>query len=310
MKKLFKIFSILALTSLLFSCADGLTESENKTSQFSRGAIDSSLPKVEEGYLRINYLGKTATDLWIWDDFDKSEIEKCSSWTSPGVLKTGTNGDFVYFDVKLSSSPVLVSFIVRSEPSDAGKLTGNMTFLFPSKYSEIFVNASGIYIDAECTKQASGLANAIITGEFKIETTISGITLTKENTKILKADGTEIQISSISSSIITVSESLKEAGTVYVQYEDALGTDERIANFDSSLIDEWFGNADVSTFGYKNGVFKTWAPFASDVKVLLFAEAKDVLSDSYKLAETIPMTRNADGTWQTENVSSTVGSNK
>ena len=62
MKKIFKIFSILALASLLFSCADGLTESENKTSQFSRGAIDSSLPKVEEGYLRINYLGKTATD--------------------------------------------------------------------------------------------------------------------------------------------------------------------------------------------------------------------------------------------------------
>ena len=312
MKKIFKIFSILALTSLLFSCADGLTESENKTSQFSRGAIDSSLPKVEEGYLRINYLGKTATDLWIWDDFDKSEIEKCSSWTSSGVLKTGTNGDFVYFDVKLSSSPALVSFIVRSEPSDAGKLTGNMTFLFPSKYSEIFVNASGIYIDAECTKQASGLANAIITGEFKIETTISGITLTKENTKILKADGTEIQISSISSSIITVSESLKEAGTVYVQYKDALGTDERIANFDSSLIDEWFGDVDVSTFGYKNGVFKTWAPFASDVKVLLFAEAEDAVSgNSYKLAaEPIPMTRNADGTWQTENVSSTVGSNK
>ena len=312
MKKLFKIFSILALTSLLFSCADGLTESENKASQFSRGAVDSSLSKVEEGYLRINYLGKTATDLWIWDDFDKSEIEKCSSWTSPGVLKTGTNGDFVYFDVKLSSSPALVSFIVRSEPSDAGKLTGNMTFLFPSKYSEIFVNASGIYIDAKCTKQASGLANAIITGEFKIETTISGITLTTDNTKILKSDKkTEIKISSIMANVITVSESLKEAGTVYVQYEDALGKDERIANFDSSLIDEWFGDADVSTFGYKSGVFKTWAPFASDVKVLLFAEAKDVLSDSYKLAaEPIPMTRNADGTWQTENVSSTVGSNK
>ena len=50
MKKIFKIFSILALTALLFSCADGLTESENKTSQFSRGTVDSSLPKVEDGY--------------------------------------------------------------------------------------------------------------------------------------------------------------------------------------------------------------------------------------------------------------------
>ena len=71
MKKIFKIFSILALTSLLFSCADGLDENESRISTGSRAAVDSSLPNVEDGYLRINYLGKTATDLWIWDDFDK-----------------------------------------------------------------------------------------------------------------------------------------------------------------------------------------------------------------------------------------------
>ena len=108
MKKIFKIFSILALTSLLFSCADGLDENESRISTGSRAAVDSSLPNVEDGYLRINYLGTRAADLWIWDDFDKSEIEKCSSWTSPGVLKTGTNGDFVYFDVKLMIENYLI----------------------------------------------------------------------------------------------------------------------------------------------------------------------------------------------------------
>ena len=315
MKKIFKIFSILALTSLLFSCADGLTESENKTSQFSRGAIDSSLPKVEEGYLRINTLSTTADNIWIWNDFDSEALSECVDFnTIPGGFpKTGKNGDFVYFDIKLIDAPQQVGFIIRKGSS---KLSGesDIIFLFPGKYNEIYLkNGSGtIYIDPECTKTPSGLASAVITGENKIKATVSGITLTTNNTKILKSDKkTEINISSISANVITVSESLKEAGTVYVQYEDALGTDERIANFDSSLIDEWFGNADVSTFGYKNGVFKTWAPFASDVKVLLFAEAKDAVSgNSYKVAETIPMTRNADGTWQTENVSSTVGSNK
>ena len=315
MKKIFKIFSILALTSLLFSCADGLTESENKTSQFSRGAIDSSLPKVEEGYLRINTLSTTADNIWIWNDFDSEALSECVDFnTIPGGFpKTGKNGDFVYFDIKLIDAPQQVGFIIRKGSS---KLSGesDIIFLFPGKYNEIYLkNGSGtIYIDPECTKTPSGLASAVITGDNKIKTTVSGITLTTDNTKILKSDKkTEINISSISANVITVSESLKEAGTVYVQYKDALGMDERIANFDSSLIDEWFGNADVSTFGYKNGVFKTWAPFASDVKVLLFAEAKDAVSgNSYKVAETIPMTRNADGTWQTENVSSTVGSNK
>ena len=314
MKKLFKIFSILALTSLLFSCADGLTESENKTSQFSRGAIDSSLKAVEDGYLRINTLSTTADNIWIWNDFDPDALSECVNFnTIPGGFpKTGKNGDFVYFDIKLIDAPQQVGFIIRKGSS---KLSGesDIIFLFPGKYNEIYLkDGSGtIYINPECTKTPSGLASAVITGENKIKATVSDITLTTENTKILKSDKTtEIKISSISANVITVSESLKEAGTVYVQYKDTLGTDERIANFDSSLIDEWFGNADVSTFGYKNGVFKTWAPFASDVKVLLFAEAKDVLSDSYKVAETIPMTRNADGTWQTENVSSTVGSNK
>ena len=314
MKKLFKIFSILALTSLLFSCADGLTESENKTSQFSRGAIDSSLKAVEDGYLRINTLSTTADNIWIWNDFDPDALSECVNFnTIPGGFpKTGKNGDFVYFDIKLIDAPQQVGFIIRKGSS---KLSGesDIIFLFPGKYNEIYLkDGSGtIYINPECTKTPSGLASAVITGENKIKATVSDITLTTENTKILKSDKTtEIKISSISANVITVSESLKEAGTVYVQYKDALGMDERIANFDSSLIDEWFGNVDVSTFGYKNGVFKTWAPFASDVKVLLFAEAKDVLSDSYKVAETIPMTRNADGTWQTENVSSTVGSNK
>ena len=314
MKKIFKIFSILALTALLFSCADGLTESENKASQFSRGTVDSSLQAVQDGYLRINTLSTTADNIWIWNDFDSEALSECVDWnTIPGGFpKTGKNGDFVYFDIKLIDAPQQVGFIIRKGSS---KLSGesDIIFLFPGKYNEIYLkDGSGtIYINPECTKTPSGLASAVITGENKIKATVSGITLTTDNTKILKSDKTtEIKISSISANVITVSESLKEAGTVYVQYKDALGMDERIANFDSSLIDEWFGDADVSTFGYKNGVFKTWAPFASDVKVLLFAEAKDVLSDSYKVAETIPMTRNADGTWQTENVSSTVGSNK
>ncbi|MDD6655174.1 MAG: alpha-amylase family glycosyl hydrolase [Treponema sp.] len=315
MKKLFKIFSILALTALLFSCADGLTESENKTSQFSRGTVDSTLSKVKDGYLRINTLSTTADNIWIWNDFDSEALSECVDWnTIPGGFpKTGKNGDFVYFDIKLIDAPQQVGFIIRKGSS---KLSGesDIIFLFPGKYNEIYLkDGSGtIYINPECTKTPSGLASAVITGENKIKATVSGITLTTDNTKILKSDKkTEIKISSIMANVITVSESLKEAGTVYVQYEDALGMDERIANFDSSLIDEWFGNADVSTFGYKNGVFKTWAPFASDVKVLLFAEAKDVLSDSYKLAaEPIPMTRNADGTWQTENVSALIGSNK
>ena len=295
MKKIFKIFSILALTSLLFSCADGLDESKDVNSSVSRGVVDSSLPKVEDGYLRINTLATNADNLWIWNDFDPSATAECKEWndvTGGYKSKTGKNGDFVYFDVKLIDAPQQVGFIVRKGST---KLSGeaDVIYLFAAKYNEIFLKkGSGtIYIDAACTKTPSGLASAKITDEFKITAEISGITLTKENTKIFKSDKTtEIEISSIISKTIQVSESLKEVGTVYVQYTDSNGTDMRIANFDSALIDKWFSEVDISKFGYKDGVFTTWAPLASTAKVLLFAKAEDAVSgDTYQVAAEIPM---------------------
>ena len=154
----------------------------------------------------------------------------------------------------------------------------------------------------------------MITGENTISATIKGITLSKENTKVFKADGTtEIEIASISGGEISVSKSLKETGTVYVQYSDEKGTDKRVANFDPKLIDEWFdvGKEEIETFGYKNGVFTTWAPLSTSAKVLLFENADDAVSGTgYKVAAEIPMSRSKNGTWNIKNVSSTVGSNK
>lgn len=152
----------------------------------------------------------------------------------------------------------------------------------------------------------------MITGENTISATIKGITLSKENTKVFEADGTtEIEIASISGGEISVSKSLKETGTVYVRYSDEKGTDKRVANFDPKLIDEWFdvGKEEIETFGYKNGVFTTWAPLSSSAKVLLFENADDAVSGTgYKVAAEIPMSRSKNGTWKSGNVS--VGSNK
>ena len=172
MKKIFKIFSILALTSLLFSCADGLDENESRISTGSRAAVDSSLKSVEQGYLRINTLATNADNLWIWNDFDPSATAECKEWndvTGGYKSKTGKNGDFVYFDVKLIDAPQQVGFIVRKGST---KLSGesDIIYLFPAKYNEIFLKkGSGtIYIDAACTKTPSGLESAKITDEFKI----------------------------------------------------------------------------------------------------------------------------------------------
>ncbi len=320
MKKITGIIAAVFAGAMLFSCANGLdggTENNGRASREATGTnkVDETLTPVAEGYLRINTLLTDAKDLWIWNDFDPSATALCKNWTENAFPITGKNGDFVYADIKLQDAPQQVSFILRKVPGDNGKLTGDITFLFPAKYNEIFLkDGSGkIYIDSACTEEPTGLASAMITGENTISATAKGISLSTENTKVFKADGTtEIEIASISGSTITVSESLKETGTVYVQYADENGTDKRVANFDSELMDEWFNvdESEIAKFGYKDGVFTTWAPLSSSAKVLLFESADTVSGDGYKVAATIPMTRQPNGTWKTEDVSSTVGANK
>lgn len=321
MKRTTGLIAALFACALIFSCANGLDSGEENTAKNSREAaktnnVDKTLPEVGKGYLRINTLDTSAKDLWIWNDFDPSATALCKSWTETAFPITGRNGDFVYADIKLQNAPQQVGFILRKAPDNNGKLTGDIIYLFPAKYNEIFLKAGGgtIYIDSNFEKEPSGLASAMITGENTISATIKGIALSKENTKVFEADGTtEIEIASISGSEISVSKSLKETGTVYVQYSDEKGTDKRVANFDPKLIDEWFdvGKEEIETFGYKNGVFTTWAPLSSSAKVLLFENADDAVSGTgYKVAAEILMSRSKNGTWKTENVSSTVGSNK
>lgn len=323
MKRTTGLIAALFASALIFSCANGLDSGAESTAKNSREAaktnnVDETLSKVAKGYLRINTLSETADNLWIWNDFDPSATAECKDWnTKPGGFKiTGKNGDFKYADIKLLDAPQQVGFIVRDK--DNNKLSGkeDIIYLFPAKYNEIFLKAGGgtIYIDSNFETEPSGLASAMITGENTISATIKGITLSKENTKVFEADGTtEIEIASISGSEISVSKSLKETGTVYVQYSDEKGTDKRVANFDPKLIDEWFdvGMEEIETFGYKNGVFTTWAPLSSSAKVLLFENADDAVSGTgYKVAAEISMRRSKNGTWKAENVSSTVGSNK
>ena len=275
--------------------------------------IDETLPPPAEGYIRINTLSTNADNLWIWNDFDSEATSKCTSWDAAGsgYPITGTNGSFVYADIKLIDAPEQLGFIIRKGST---KLSGDadVIFIFPSKYNEIFLkNGNGtIYVDKDLTKLPKGLASATITDETKITANISGITLSKENLKVYKADGTtEVEIESISDNKITLkSHSLKTDGTVLLAYTDELGTDKRMASFSSTLVDSWFVVDDISDFGYHNGIFKTWAPLATSAKVLLFADASKVTAG--EVTAEIPMTRNVDGTWETDESSTKVGTNK
>ena len=296
-----KLISVLfsAVAAVFLSCSDGGSS--------DGGSNSTVLPSPENGYFRVNYLGN-ASELWLWDDFDSSEIAKCSDWKSPAFPMTGKNGSFTYADIKLAESPVQVSFIVRSEPGDKGNLTGDLCFLFPSKYSEVFVKGKSIYIDKDCSQVAKGLVSATIKGETLIELKLDGgVKASKDNVKI-EANGNPLTLSSVGSSgTIIVEENLKETGAVSVIFTDENGSDVRTAVPDGSLVDEWYALDDISVLGYKDGIFTTWAPLSAKVQVLLFSDASAAKKGEPSV-DPIDMTRQSDGTWKTSSVD--IGSNK
>ena len=304
--------SLLALCIGLSGCSDGINSNPGTSTDKNGMSVDPNLPSVQEGQIRINCAYSNAQNLWVWDDFAASEIAKCPSdgWsTSPAVTLTGTNGDFKYFDVNLADNPKQVSFIIRSAKGD-NKLTGDLIFIFPNKYNEIYVVDGKIMVTTsdKSTGKVSlsnpkGLASGSIVDENTIKLIGDGITISKENVIVKNGDKT-LDVSSISEMTLTTSDNLKNYGMVDVSYTDEMGTDTITAIPDDTLLDEWF-NMDITKLGYADGVFTTWAPLASKVQVLLYETAASLDDSAYKPKE-IPLTRQPDGTWKTEDVSADV----
>ena len=309
--------ALLALGIGLSGCSDGINSNPGTPTDKNGMSVDPNLPSVQEGQIRINCAYPKAQNLWVWDDFAASEIAKCPSdgWsTSPAVTLTGTNGDFKYFDVNLADNPKQVSFIIRSAKGD-NKLTEDLIFIFPNKYNEIYVVDGKIMVTTsdKSTGKVSlsnpkGLASGSIVDENTIKLVGDGISLSDKNITVKNGDKI-LTVSSISGMTLTTSESLKNYGMVEVSYIDEMGTDTITAIPDDTLLDEWFNMKDITKLGYADGVFTTWAPLASKVSVLLYKTA-DSLGDSTYSPKEIPMTRQPDGTWKTEDVSGDVLGNK
>ena len=305
--------ALLSLGIGLSGCSDGINSNPGTSTDKNGMSVDPNLLSVQEGQIRINCAYSNAQNLWVWDDFAASEVDKCADWnTSDAVTLTGTNGDFKYFDVKLADNPKQVSFIIRSAKGN-NKLTEDLIFIFPNKYNEIYVVDGKIMVTTsdKSTGKVSlsnpkGLASGSIVDENTIKLIGDGISLSDKNITVKNGDKT-LTVSSISGMTLTTSESLKNYGMVEVSYTDEMGTDTITAIPDDTLLDNWF-NMDITKLGYADGVFTTWAPLASKVQVLLYETAAS-LGDSTYLPKEISMSRQTDGTWKTEDVAGDVSGN-
>ena len=266
------VFTLVVSMLFLFAC-DGATESNT----------DNNSIALKDGCLRINFTGsKTPMGAWIWGDFDKSEIAKCTAWGDKAFPLTGKSGKFFIFDIKLLDNPAQVSFIILGD--EWSKLSGNgdITFKFPKKYKEIWVDTSGkIWVDAAQTKEPVGFVSGSITGGSEITITMTGISsVTATDFEVTDKNGNPINVTNATTTKLTIDSTdyIKKAPYTVVYTNTDKNKDTVVANIASELLDEEFAY-DGNDLGWHYGVAKVWAPLATKAEILIYDDMETAKAD-------------------------------
>ena len=266
------VFALVVSMLFLFAC-DGATESNT----------DNNSIALKDGCLRINFTGsKTPMGAWIWGDFDKSEIAKCTAWGDKAFPLTGKSGNFFIFDIKLLDNPAQVSFIILGDEWSKLSGDGDITFKFPKKYKEIWVDTSGkIWVDAAQTKEPVGFVSGSITGGSEITITMTGISsVTATDFEVTDKNGNPINVTNATTTKLTIDSTdyINKAPYTVVYTDTDKNKDTVVANIASSLLDAEFAY-EGNDLGWHNGVAKVWAPLATKAEILIYNDMKTAKAD-------------------------------
>ena len=299
------ILTLFSLSILFLSC--GVKEDE---------ILPKAPDEIQDGYVRVNFENSEGIwSVWAWKDIDSSEKSKCKTWPN-GIPFTYTNGNYICVDIKLNENPNCVGLIIVNNTGKKGSGDNDVLFYFPKKYNEIYIkNGQGtIYVDKECTREPVGTSAANITGTRKITLNCNGVTLSDNTISLKDRNGNDVAISNYSGNVITTSENIKSIYASKAPFslsavDDEGNTDIVTVGIDGALVESWFGTNAVDELissGSKMGVtisgnkasFKTWAPIAAKVTLLLFKDANQLKNPD----STEEMSLSGAGFWTIENV--------
>ena len=285
MKKLFKIFSILALTALLFSCANGLDERNDRVYEKSAGSRTLVEESAQNTTINVHVLYAPGDSLvaWSWAKYSSGDANyKCDKWDNKGteglIFTKGENQfDLTY---KVDNTVDLGILFVSSEgqtddiiiPKE--KLTEGVHFYFIYGQKDIYDSAT------EC----KGLKNASIVSEDgnTLNLVVFGCkSATKDNFTVTDKTGAELTIASVNatdtSAKITLTDGDVSKRPYFVTLKDS---DTVSANISSDLIDELELKYTGDDLGVKisgsSATFKVWAPSASKVSILFYDSVSDI----------------------------------
>lgn len=286
MKKIFKIFSILALASLLFSCADGLDERNDEVYEKSAG----SRTLVEENNLNttinVHVLYAPADSLvaWSWAEYsggDKKDY-KCDVWDkkeTEGLIFTKGENQFDLTYKVDNTADLGILFVANKAQTDdiiipKEKLTEGAHFYFIYGQKDIYDSAT------EC----KGLKNASIVSKDGniLNLVVFGCkSATKDSFTVTDKTGAELTIASVNATDTSAKITLTNGDVSKRPYSVTLnGSDTVSANISSDLIDElelkYTGDDLGVNISGNSATFKVWAPSASKVSILFYDSVSDI----------------------------------
>ena len=285
MKKIFKIFSILALTSLLFSCADGLDARNDEVYEKSAGSRTLVEASAQNTTISIHVLYAPGDSLvaWSWAKYPSGDANyKCDTWANKeteGLIFTKVENQFD-LSYKVDNTVDLGILFVSSEGQTAdiiipkAELTEGKDFYFIYGQKDVYNSA------AECT----GLKNASIVSEDgkTLNLVVFGCkSATKDSFTVTDKDGNALTIASVKATDTSAVIKLTDGDVSKRPYSVTLkGSDTVSANISSDLIDElglkYIGDDLGVKISGSSATFKVWAPSASKVSILFYDSVSDI----------------------------------
>ena len=285
MKKIFRIFSILALTSLLFSCADGLDARNDEVYEKSAGSRTLVEEAAQNTTINVHVLYAPGDSLvaWSWAKYSSGDANyKCDKWDNKGteglIFTKGENQfDLTY---KVDNTVDLGILFVSSEGQtddiiiSKAELTEGKHFYFIYGQKDIYDSAT------EC----KGLKNASIVSKDgnTLNLVVFGCkSATKDSFTVTDKTGAELTIASVNATDTSAKITLTNGDVSKRPYFVTLnGSDTVSANISSDLIDELELKYTGDDLGVKisgsSATFKVWAPSASKVSILFYDSVSDI----------------------------------
>lgn len=272
----------------------------------------SSTNSGNSGSIKICLIGADTSktwNVWAWKEKGDTDENYCeSAWPGGDIQLTNTDdtNGFIYTTMNIDSDYALGILFVAStdETVKTSDITVPSSVLSSTNTLYFIYGDTNYYTDMEKIK---GIKSAEVTssdGNTITATIFGSSSVSTSDFTVADSTGASLTVSDASISSTNVTLTLTNGNLSNIPYTVTYGGVSVLATISIDLIDGSFVPSDdvVKKLGVttsnSTATFKTWAPLASKVTLLLFTDSSSLTAS----ASTTEMSKGNSGVWSVENV--------